>query len=191
MYYIYIFSNHSYVNINSVFFRYNYRLKCNLNYCETVQEYFIRFFFLYQALSVILYFFLFFFIANRFFHGQRNHCPVELHKIKHTRYILNGRAVGHRHRLYILGNSFPKYVTIKSNKLLVQTDVYRHCYNILVRKKMSRSILDNYVFIRRIKRKTISVMDYSRVLLILKKKKSTYKNKELNSRRRVKKKKKK
>lgn len=54
---------------------------------------------------------------------------------------------------------------------------------------MSRSIYDNYVLIRRIKRKTISVMDYSRVLLILKKKKrSTYKNKELNSRRRVKKK---
>jgi len=36
---------------------------------------------------------------------------------------------------------------------------------------MSHSILDNYVFIRRIKRKTISVMDYSRVLLVIKKKK--------------------
>lgn len=62
------FSNHNYVNINSVFLDITTRLKCNLNYCETVQEYFIRIFFLYQALSVILYFF-FFFIANRFFHG--------------------------------------------------------------------------------------------------------------------------
>lgn len=132
MYYIYIFSNHSYVNINNVFLDITTRLKCNQNYCETVQKYFIRVFFI---SGTECYFILFFFIANRFFHGtedekkSRNHCPVKLHKIKHTRYILNGRAVGHRRWLYILENSFPKYVTIKSNKLLVQTDVNRHCYN--------------------------------------------------------------